>query len=325
MVSSFFQASVGTFWSSWMGEVVPPERRGRYFGSRAGIVGIVGMVTSLAAGWFLDKVAAPLNFQLVLGFGVLVALLGIALLPFHYEPPSKKHRHSFRETFILPWRDRNFRRFLRFGIYWQAVVLLAGPFVLPYFLEHLKMSFTQVAIWSSIAAITALFTTNLWGRVADRYGNKAVLQIGCVLVGILLPLAWMSATPGNLWPIWLAGAFDAIAWGAVGPAIFNLALASAPANDRLPYIATFSLVTGLAGFLGGVLSGPLFLLFQATQMTIGNYQWTPYHTLFALSGLLRMMGWIFVRPVEETHAWRARDVLRQVRFGWRGLGFPWRG
>lgn len=323
-ISSFFQASVGTLWASWMGDVIPQKRRGRYFGFRTGVVGLVGMLTNLAAGWFLDIVAAPINFQVVLSVGVLSAVIGIALLPFHHEPPRKKHPHPLKETLQIPWRDLNFRKFLMFGIYWNASVMIAAPFVMPYFLDQLQMSFTQVAIWSAIAAVTALGSTVVWGRVADEYGNKAVLQIGTFLVGLLLPLTWILATPGNLWPIWISAAFDAIAWGAVGPAIFNLALVSAPKEDRLPYIAMFSLVTGIAGFLGGVLSGPLFTLFQVTSFSIRGYDWTAYHTLFALSGLLRMQAWRFVRPLQETHSWRARDVLKQVRFGWRGLGFPWR-
>jgi hypothetical protein len=50
--------------------------------------------------------------------------------------------------------------------------------------------------------------------------------------------------------------FDAVAWGAIGPAIFNLALVSAPRANRVVFIAMYSLGTGVAGFLGGALSGP---------------------------------------------------------------------
>ena len=230
-----------------------------------------------------------------------------------------------RESLSLPWRDANFRKFLVFGVYWQAAVLISAPFIMPYFLDYLGMTFTQIAVWSAVAATTALLTTSLWGRVADRYGNKAVLQIGTFLAGSVLPLTWLLATPNNLVPIYVGGVFDAVAWGAAGPATFNLALASAPKHDRLPYIAMFSLMTGVAGFVGGLLSGPLYTLFLVTEQSFGGYQWTAYHSLIVLSALLRMQAWRFVRPVQETRSWRARDVLRQVRYSWRGTGFSWRG
>ena len=129
MVSSFFQASTATLWSSWLGGVVPESRRGRYFSFWAGVVGVVGMLANLAAGWFLDSVSAPLNFQVVLGVGVISAVLGVVSLIWHYEPPIRRRRPHFKEIFRAPWQDANFRKFLIFGVYWQASVLLSAPFV----------------------------------------------------------------------------------------------------------------------------------------------------------------------------------------------------
>lgn len=321
LVSSIFQAAAGTLWAAWMGEVVPEKSRGRYFGQRTGIVGVVGMLANLAAGYFLDVIEAPLSFQLVLVVAVLCALAGIASYLGHYDPPKVGERLSFQATFQAPFGEPNFRRFLVFAIYWQFAVLIAAPFVFPYFIEQLKMSFTQIAIWSIIASSSALVTTSLWGRVADRYGNKAVLAIGTFVAGVGLPGNWILAgLTGQLGFIWASAVCDAIAWGAIGPAIFNLALASAPQQGRVAYIAMYSAVSGLAGFVGGLISGPLLTLFGALETPL----WSRYHWLFVLSGLLRASAWLPLRRVKETNAWRTRDVLRALRFGSRSLGFPWR-
>lgn len=323
MVSSLFGASAGTLWTDWMGDVVPEGKRGRYFGFRAGLVGVVGMLANLGAGWFLDRMAAPLNFQIVIGVSVLCALLGIVLYLFPYEPPVAKTPVSLRATFSAPWNDPNFRRFLSFSVYWQASVLLAAPFVIPYFLGELKMSFTQIALWSSIASSCALLTTTGWGWVADHVGNKAVLAIGTYLAGAALPACWILAgLTGNLTFIWLSAVFDALAWGAIGPALFNLALASAPKANRAAFIAMFSLATGVAGFVSGLLSGPLLSVLLGFWPSNGG--WTGFHALFALSGFLRIQAWRLLRPIQETNAWRTRDVLRELRYGWRRTGFSWR-
>jgi len=42
-----------------MGDVVPWKERGRYFGLRTGVLGIVGTAANLAAGAWLDRVQAP--------------------------------------------------------------------------------------------------------------------------------------------------------------------------------------------------------------------------------------------------------------------------
>jgi MFS family permease len=324
MISSTFQSAAGTLWAAWMGDVVPEDKRGRYFGTRAGIVGLIGMFANLGAGWFLDTVAVPLNFQTVLLVSVVCAAIGIYLYLLHYEPPTTISRASLMDTFRAPWRDANFRKFLLFGVYWQFTVLLAAPFVFPYFLDQLQMTFTQVSIWSVIASSCAFVTLSLWGRIADRVGNKAVLAIGTFLAGVALPSCWiMAGITGNLNFIWASAVFDAIAWGAIGPAIFNLALVSAPKANRAAFIAMYALTTGAAGFLGGLLSGPLLLVLLPFGFQVFNSTWTGYHSLFVFAGLLRAQAWFLLRPVQENNAWRTRDLLRTMR-PWRLLGFPWR-
>lgn len=324
-VASVFQSATGTLWTAWMGDVVPEERRGRYFGMRTGVLGVVGMVANLGAGAFLDRVAAPLNFQLVLGVSVLLAGVGVALYFVHYDPPTERKVPSLREVFGGPLKDRNFRRFLVFASYWQFVVMLGAPFVIPYFLEQLSMSFTKVAVWSAIAASTALVTTILWGRAADRVGNKGVLAIGTFVAGAGLPSCWIAAgLSGNLGFIWASAVFDAIAWGAIGPAVFNLALVSAPRAGRVAFVAMYALVAGVAGFVGGSVSGVLLVFLEAHRPTSWVPAWTGFHSLFVITGVGRMLAWLLLRRVKESKAWRTRDLLRAVRPAWTRVGLPWR-
>ena len=325
LVASFFLASNGTLWTAWMGDVVPERERGRYFGLRTGITGVVGMLANLAAGWWLDRVGAPLSFQVVLVVAVATALVGVWIYSLQYDPPTTRERLRWRDVVVVPMRDPGFRRFLAFAVYWTFVVFLAAPFVFPYFLDELRLSFTQVAIWSTIAATTSMLTTVMWGRVADRVGNKAVLAVGTFVAGVGLPGSWILAgASGWLGFIWISAVLDAVAWGAIGPAGFNLALVSTPRANRVVYIATWSLATGVAGFLGGALSGPLLLGFQGLASSAGSPSWAAYAWLFTLSGVLRAMTWVLLRRVPEANAWRTRELLRSMRTGWKGVGFPWR-
>lgn len=325
LLSSVFLSSNATLWSAWMADIVPTDRRGSYFGTRAGIIGVVGMTGNLAAGALLDRLAAPFGFQLVLALAVLSGLLGMMLYLFHHDPPTSHAPHKLSKLLQIPLKDANFRRFLLFATFWQFVVFLSAPFVFPYFLDELGMTFTQTAIWSAIALSCALATTMFWGRIADQVGNKAVLAVGTFLAGALLPTCWILADfTGTLSFIWASAVFDAMAWGAIGPAIFNLALASAPPATRMMYMGMYALASGVAGFLGGVLSGPLLELFRMLEFSVLDVVVSNYHLLFLLSALGRMTAWRFLRPVQETNAWRTRDVLRYLRSGWRGIGMPWR-
>jgi len=326
--SHIFQSMAGTIWTMWMGKVVPEKRRGRYFGMRGGIHAMVGLSASLGAGVFLDHVAAPFNYQATLCVAVAMALVGIWLYGKHYDPPAMEHRLTLREIVLIPLRDRNFRRFLWFATYWQLAVLLASGFVYPYYIGHLGMSFTQIAIFQSIAAVTTLVCSPLWGKLADKVGNKAVLSINVVVVGAFLPMTWLLAVPGDPTMVFVSGFVDGLGWSAVNPAVFNLSLASAPPERRVAYIGMLSMFAGLGGFAGGLISAGLMNVYALAEYTFVSggvefFTWSAYHTLFVTSALFRVSAILLIRPIRESHAWGSRQVLRAM-FNLRSVGFFWR-
>ncbi len=312
-LSSIFMAGNATIWTAWMGDIVPAQERGRYFGLRGGILGVVGTIASLLAGFLIDAVASPLDFQVAFGVAIVVGLIAANMLLAHDEPKVIAARMHFKETFTAPFQNANFKQFMVFAVYWTFSVLVAAPFVFPYFIEYLSMTYTQIAIWTTIASVSGLLFSPWWGRIADKAGNKPVLQLATVLCSVLLPGSWMLAQPGFIHPIWIAAMFDALVWGAIGPAQFNLALSSAPQNNRSSFIAVMSAVTGLAGFVGGLLSGVLFGWFaNLPSGQAGGFHWTNYHWLFLFSAVLRSQAWRFLQPMQEPGAWRVRDLLSRL-------------
>lgn len=317
LVSSLFLAAHNTVWTAWMGDVVPERERGRAFGLRTGVMGVVGTAANLSAGAFLDGVGAPLSFQLVLLVAVVAGLASAAVVALQVDPPTSADRVHWRQLLTLPWRDRGFRRLLRFTAYWNFVVMLSGPFVTPFYLQELGMSFTQVALAGTITALTALVTTPMWGRITDRVGHKRVLMLGTFLVGLLLPGGWIVAgLTGSLAWIWATSVADAFAWGAVRLSAFNLALASAPRANRVVFIAMLGLATGMSGFIGGALAGPLLVALQGLEVAVLGVRPSGYVWLFAVALLLRTQGWWWLRSVPDDGAGR---TLLPPGARWPGL------
>jgi len=322
-LSSVFQSSAGAIWTAWMGEIVPERRRGAYFGFRNGVLSVVGMGSNLLGGVLLDAIPEPYNFPAILGVGLVCAATGIWLYSKHWQPAMPRTVRPVAHVFHGPLGDPNFRRLLVFAFYWQAAVLAGSPFVYPYLLDHLKMSYTQVAIWSSLAAAVTLLTSTVWGRIADRIGNKPVLMAGTIVAGSVLPLSWILATPENLTFIWVSSLMDALAWGSINPAIFNIALATAPRRNRIDYVSILAMTTGVAGFAGGMIAGRLMKAIEDQSIMLGGYEWTNYQTIFVLSGLMRCTAFLFLARVGETRAWSVAETWRAVRryvagnFFWR--------
>lgn len=325
-MSWFLQASAGPVWSTWMSRVVPSERRGRYFGLRNGILAVVGLAANIAAGVILDAVGAPVNYQLLLLAGTIFALVGIALLKTHHEPPvlDPPRLVGLREMFVVPLRDRNFRRYLVLASAWTMSVLLGMTMFFPFLIQKMELPFTQIAVFQAIVALSVLGSGPLWGRLADKVGNKAVLTFGIFIAGTVPPACWILARPGDPTLIYLSGLLEGIAGGAIGAAMFNLALATAPERTRPAYLGVLAFVAGVAGFVGGVAAGPLLEIFARWEFAAGDVHWGAFQWLFLFSGIGRLGTCLLVRPVKETHAWRTRDVIR-LFIPWRSLPFGWRG
>lgn len=289
-LSQLIVAPVNVLWTSWMADLVPEKQRGRYFGLRNGILGLVGTLGNLAAGSLIDALGKPWGFLLVLGIAVVAGVSATFILRRQFEPPSASTPPRVAE-FIQPLSDRRFRGFLGFVVLFLGAVSVGGPFVFPLFLEHARMTFTQVGLWTVIAATCGLVLSPLWGRLADRIGHWQVLLLSSSVAALVLPPLWLLGGPGRLETIWAAAAFDAVAWGGIGTALTNVALQSAAPEKRNLYLAWYWMAFAVGGILGSLLGGVLGSLH--TQMKLFP---SPYHLPILVSMLLRVvavyyLGW----------------------------------
>jgi hypothetical protein len=78
------------------------------------------------------------------------------------------------------------------------------------------------------------------------------------------------------------------------------------------------LATGVSGFLGGALAGPLLLALQRVDVTVLGARPSAYVWLFAVALVLRTQGWWWLRGVPEEGAGRPGLLLRAPRLGLRG-------
>jgi len=134
---------------SWVGELIPTARQGRFFGMTSMFAGIVASVFAIIEGRFLDiiKNHGLFAFVLLFFFGSAFALISASLN--HPQPdcplPEKDEPISYRE--MLKEAVRN-KPLLRLATAHAVIALggIAGPFTIAYCLRDVGVSFLGLGL-----------------------------------------------------------------------------------------------------------------------------------------------------------------------------------
>ncbi len=271
----------GCSFNSWMRDLIPQQSMGSYFARRMAVSIAIGAVLSLLAGLGVDVARTQLGaetaaYSVLFTFGGAAGLLGLVFLSRVPEPrmaPAADGR-GMLAVLAAPFRDHNYRRLLYFLGTWNFAVNLAGPFFVVYMLRRLGLSMTVVLALAVASQLANVLFLRLWGSLADRFSNKSVLAVSGPMF-LLSVLLWVFTTNPERYflsiPLLvvihiLAG----ISTAGVGLCAGNIAMKSAPRGEATAYLATNSLVSGLAATAAPLLGGLAadFFANQRLSMTL---------------------------------------------------------
>ncbi|MBO0347744.1 MFS transporter [Phormidium pseudopriestleyi FRX01] len=310
-------------WVSWMAALVPDRLRGRYFGIRNSAANL----TSLLAMPILGVMVSQWDGGTIEGYGIILCVAiaaGIISLCFQFlmadvnpqiwgrdRPTVLNYETTPSSSAIaLPsfLKDKNFRIFLLYFGCWMFAVNLSAPFFNLYLLKDLELDVSWVTLYNSLAAGANLLMLPIWGKLADRLGNRPLLFFVGILVAIT-PVLWLATrTQGIL--LWvglpLLHLISGATWAAVDLCGSNIQMEIAPAKQPSSYFAIAAAVSGLAGAIGTTLGG-----FIATQSAFGGFV-----GLFAFSAILRLLALIPLLFLQEPRSQSLRQILDNLANFW---------
>jgi MFS family permease len=197
-------------WLSWMADLLPAGRAGRFWGSRQRLLSVVVLIAALAYGWILDAANRPgaglLGFTIVFA---VAAIFGVADIVVHLgvsEPPpvrSAPGQTPWRRI-AAPLRSRDFRRLTLAMGAWTAALALPGYFNgtpgffnVVYLHEAFGATYSQASWLVLASALGAVLWSHPIGHRIDQYGARRVAMF-LVTVGPLFTLVWFVAAPAPL-------------------------------------------------------------------------------------------------------------------------------
>lgn len=321
----------GCSWQSWMADLVPERRRGKYFARRRQIGIIASILPVWLLSWYLDHYAVGGSIQvlwccaLIFIVAAFFGLADITIFAFVPDIPKKPRRGSgLLKAMRKPLHDRRFLWFVGFVATITFAVSFMGQFATKYILEEVGVgnkSINQLAQMMLIIVpiVAQLLFFGFFGRATDLMGKKPMLAIA----GLgLTPVAigWVFITPQTIWLGFVLASAGAVLWCGVEMAQLNLVLETSGSGDQKDgnggssaYVAVFSIVISIAGFIGGIASGGIaqFMQNRHMQWDVGFKTLKYYDVLFLLSAGLRFLAVvIFVPHIKEQGARRTREAFR---------------
>lgn len=280
------------------------EWRAVVIGRRSALLSISITAALLLSGVILDKVAFPLNYQIVFGIG----MIGAAISSYHLSYVISARRLQdksiisiqrptlqLRITNSLRSIREGFITFTRAGIsnFFRIDILRTpfGPFIFSYLIfytitsfpipiytlflvQTIRVSDGVISLGNSIFYIAMILFSLLLARLSKLFGHHKVL-VGSAFLYILYPLIGGLAQDPSLF--YLASFFGGAAWGLANGALINRLFEKTPENDRPACMAHHNLALNL-GTLVGVLIGSALP------------EWFGLRNALILSGGLRVVG-----------------------------------
>ncbi|MFW9998705.1 MAG: MFS transporter [Candidatus Hodarchaeota archaeon] len=275
-------ASIGhTAWNFWMHDLIPQKILGKFYSRRILLSTVMGLITTLFAGIFIDIWRFSFTHIQDLGYSILYFLgFAFGMISVYYiskisEPTMimLEMKPKLPQLISEPYRDKNYKNLLKFLFLWYFTIGFTVPFFTVYMLEKLHLSLTLVICLIAISQIVNLIFLQLWGHLSDRFSNKSVLNVSCPLF-LFCILAWVfTSLPGFYWftmPLLiLIHIFTGISLAGTTLALSNISLKLAPKGKANWYLAVTTLFTsiplGIAPIIGGLC---------ANYFELSEFYWT---------------------------------------------------
>ena len=291
---------IAPLWSSFVGDVVPPEIRGRFFGVRntwmsvVTFLGVVagGEIIHLFDGWSKTGVGYALIFVIagVARFFSSVAFRGVID---NRTVTSHELKFSFWHFIRRPHRS-NFVKFVFFVGAMNFANAISGPFFAMYMLNDLRFSYSEYMAVVASVVLTQCIVVRSWGMLGDQFGNRKILGV-CGLAVCINPLLWLLSS--NLWYVVCIQIYSGLFWAGFNLSVANFVFDAVTPPKRARCFAYQALINGVLICSGSLLGALLIKYSDTTSASALAFLVSPsqFLWLFVLSAILRFlaMGLIF--------------------------------
>ncbi len=310
---------------AWMGllrAVTPEHIRGTLLGklrmSWQSMIVFMLILTGLYLGHHPDW--HRLKFIIYIAFVAQIIRI-LVLLPVKAPPIAKsKNQLPWLKMIISPVKDIKYRPFLLYVIGYGLALGMAEPFRIIY-LIRLGFGENVALISASFVSLGAVVTLMLWGKLADKFGNRAVFTLTLIGLAITTLLWTIVSYLGLIFAILLFLAVGAFNFGN-GLVQTRYMFSSLKPELDASYIAITYILLQFSVGLGSLVGGQILVITHNMGFVIGKSFITNYHFIFILSFMIFLVPFYIRKKLTEPTDIPTRYVLTSITQPLRSLVGP---
>lgn len=242
---------------SWIGDLVSPKERGRYFARRNRIAGMFGLGAFLLGGFILryfeKKEYVMIGFAILFSLALILKIISFFQLKSIFSPQFRMHNGDKFSIFAFVKRYDNIGKFAVFYALFNFSIMIASPFFATYMLKDLNFNLLTFTIVSLSTTVFYLALTPLAGKFSDKYGNLKLLYIAGFAFPIT-PIFWIFFKDPTFL-ILIPGFVSGLANAALTIGATNYIYDGVSHEKRGIIIAYMSILNGIGIFFGSIMGG----------------------------------------------------------------------
>ena len=256
-------ASFGAFavpaWQSLMSDYIPVKKRGKYFGWRNRLQGILTVSVSIGAGLLLHHFGKDriVGFTIIFVFAMACRFCAWVCLTKMTEPFRRASHDSYFSffDFLRQIRTSNFTKFVLFVSLMNFSVNISAPLISVFLLKDVSFSYAAYMTVVTSASIAGFLFQGVWGRYADLLGNIKIIKIAGWGIAII-PFLWLFSH--HLAYLTVVQFFAGAVWGGFNLLVINFMMEAVSPEKRIRCLSYFNLMNSAAVFMGASFGGLLF-------------------------------------------------------------------
>ena len=289
-----------TGWFPLLHDIVPRRITGRFFANLRMTWQTAHLLTLLGISFFLGHNSAWWKFEIVFVVALIAyTIRTLCIIPM-VENPNHKAEHTpppvtkrFAEVFAV----KELRMLTLYITSYMIAATVANPFKIK-LLKDLDYSDGIVLAATSMIGVGALISLYFWGKLADKFGNRAILAITHIGMPISTVL-WVFVDADSKILVFALFLIWSIFNSGNGIAMIRLLLHAIP-SDRQNQINVIYVISDFLMGLAPLLAGLMLAITAGTTIqtpinTVNNYQ-----IFFIVTASLFILPHLAIRGIKNT-------------------------